>query len=127
METSSPLTNKYFFPAVLFFNGAGAYHKMNFFAPNSMFVKVYLFVFAALLLSSLIAGNEAWFWYVKWVVLGVHALFHGMFLLSLPMGLVFALTGSYLLALQVFVVFYLPSAIALFLDIYMFRRMRIKN
>lgn len=117
MKINLPFSNKYFFMILLLINGAATYHKISFFAPKSVFRMPYLAVLVLILLSSLVVFDKPWYKYVRWITLGGHAVFHGVFLLSLPIGIVFALTGSYLLALQVLVVFYLPSALALFLNI----------
>lgn len=52
------------------------------------------------------------------VFLLLFLVFHGLVSLSLPIGMVFALTGSYWLAFKIFVIFYLPSIILVWLNLY---------
>lgn len=54
---------------------------------------------------------------------------HGVVVLTLPIGIVFALTGSYVLALEILLTFYLPSILTVwlnFLGIYFLEKRRKK-
>lgn len=88
-----------------------AYHKLRYFQLSSRSQLIYLIVLLLGLAFILLKKK----FFVK-LFLASHLVFHGLFLLTLPMGMVFALTGgSYWFPLEIFLIFYLPSLVAFYL------------
>lgn len=91
------------------------YFRMFFFQLEVFYLVGMLICFILLL----ILRRSVYFHRLTQVILGLHLVFHGMVMLSLPVGLVFALIGSYWLALKVLVTIYLPSLLLVFLNSYL--------
>lgn len=113
--------NKYLFTITLIINAVIIYHKLNFFDTYPVIVNAYIIFMGIALLSSLLFGNKAWYIYPRQLILWIHVLLHGLFLLTFPMGTVFALIASYVFTLKVWLIFYLPSGLAFLLNMYVIK------
>lgn len=116
MEKLIEKFGKYSFVIALLVNALAAVYKISFFTPNKYLPPMYLGVILLVVLWDLVLGRNTGFRVFRIVIIGLHLVFHGLVTISLPIGIVFALTGGYLLALQIFVTVYLPSILALFMS-----------
>ncbi len=114
MKNSSGFIKKHLTEITLLVNALVSYHKLYFFADSISNVGwIYLLGLVAILLLAYILPSYKVA--ILRLVLLAHLIFHGLFSLSLPIGMVFALIGSYYLAGKIFLIFYLPSFLAVFL------------
>lgn len=100
----------------LFMNIVGSYFKVMDF--SEIDVVGYSVFSLLLLLGVFLTRKQSFFSRIQQVVLLLFLILHGLISLTLPIGIVFALTGSYWLALKVFVTFYLPSIMLVWINLY---------
>ena len=100
----------------LFLNIVGSYFKVMDF--SEIDVVGYSMFSLLLLLGVFFTRKQSFFSRIQQVVLLLFLILHGLISLTLPIGIVFALTGSYWLALKVFVTFYLPSIMLVWINLY---------
>lgn len=100
----------------LFMNIVGSYFKVMDF--SEIDVVGYSVFRLLLLLGVFLTRKQSFFSRIQQVVLLLFLILHGLISLTLPIGIVFALTGSYWLALKVFITFYLPSIMLVWVNLY---------
>lgn len=87
-------------------------------------------IFCAILFSLLLLSSRMMvFLRVQQAMFALFLVGHGVIVLTLPIGIVFALTGSYVLAIEILLTFYLPSILTVwlnFLGIYFLEKRRKK-
>lgn len=111
--------NPYLFFLAVLLNGVVIYQKLIFLNENSKFNFYYLISLIVVILFYVFVKNQSWRQYLEKITLWVHLIFHGVFLVTFPIGMIFALIGSYLLAAKVFFFFYLPSALLFLFNFYL--------
>lgn len=116
---------KYFLiPLVYLINGLVTYFKMAFLIERSPLPGAYLVFMIVFVLIWLAFGTRPGYRTLERIVLWLHNLVHGILILTLPIGMVFALTGSYTLAFQVFFLVYFSSALVIFINLYYLKKRR---
>lgn len=100
----------------LFMNIVGSYFKVMDF--SEIDVWGYSVFSLLLLLGVFLTRKQSFFSRIQQVVLLLFLILHGLISLTLPIGIIFALTGSYWLALKVFMTFYLPSILLVWINLY---------
>lgn len=118
MKKHSLPLNTHILSIILLVNGIITWDKLRFFGLNPVHIRFYILFMPGIYPLALLLKNRPGGKLFLSLVFGGHGLVHGLVLLTLPMGMVFALTGSYLLALEILLRFYLPSGLAFMLSFY---------
>lgn len=92
--------DKYLFFIVVTLSGIVTYFGSNFLIDNPRFPIIYITIIVFVLLSAIFLQDKSWYKYIKTAVLTFHLVIHGLFLLTFPIGMVFAVIGSYYLAFR---------------------------
>lgn len=109
---------KFSFVLLLLANAFIIYGKLIFFVEEPEVPNYYLLLVLVFFILWMFKRN----YQLKALFLWLHNLLHGLVLISLPIGLVFALIASLTLTIQVLFLFYLPSGLLIWANLAYLRK-----
>lgn len=115
--------DKYLFLIVVTLSGIATYFESIFFLTHSLFPTIYITFIILVLLSAIFLADKSWTKYIKIAVLSFHLVIHGLFLLTFPIGMVFAVIGSYFLAFKIWLTVYVPSGLVALSNLYLIKQL----
>lgn len=127
MKSIIVFINKYLLIFSLIINGSVTLHKLEFFISSLILSLSYIIILSMAFFIIYATKLKPISKCLNLIILWIHLVLHGIFLITFPVGIVFALIGSYLLAFQITLLFYIPSAIVVFFNIYVIKNMSYKN